>query len=56
MQYISIVLFVFTFTFLVNALADKIVVYIAKRKAKKLYKSFDCQANSFDIKNSMKGD
>lgn len=41
---------------LLTILSDKLLHFYVERKVKKLHKSFDCQAKSFDINNSMKGD
>lgn len=53
------VIFFFVFLILMILLtifSDKLLHFYVDRKAKKLYKSFDCQAKSFDINNFTKGD
>ena len=49
MNYILIIIISFIIFSLFDFIATKIVSYLLKRKAKNLYKSFDCQVNDLDI-------
>lgn len=39
-----------------DLIANKVYSLYSVRKVKKLYNNIDCQANCFDINNSMKGE